>query len=79
VTSIVPNAVICLISALLFHDLTTQIPHVVSIAIQRDSRSPRIDYPPIFVHQFSSESYAAGIEKHEIDGVLVKIYNPEKT
>ncbi|MBN2029815.1 type IV toxin-antitoxin system AbiEi family antitoxin domain-containing protein [bacterium] len=79
VASRVPNAVICLISALSFHDLTTQIPHVVSIAIQRDSRSPRIDYPPISVHQFSSESYAAGIDKHEIDGVLVKIYNPEKT
>ena len=79
VASRVPNAVICLISALSFHDLTTQIPHVVSIAIQRDSRSPRIDFPPISVHQFSSESYAAGIENHEIDGVPVKIYNPEKT
>ena len=79
VASRVPNAVICLISALSYHDLTTQIPHVVSIAIQRDSRNPRIDYPPISVHQFSSESYAAGIEKHDIDGVLVKIYNPEKT
>lgn len=79
VASRVPNAVICLISALSYHNLTTQIPHVVSIAIQRNSRSPRIDYPPISVHQFSSESYSAGIDKHEIDGVLVKIYNPEKT
>jgi len=79
VASRFPNAVICLISALSFHDLTTQIPHVVSIAIQRDSRSPRIDYPPLSVHQFSSESYAAGIENHKIDGVLVKIYNSEKT
>ena len=79
VASRIPNAVICLISALSYHDLTTQIPHVVSIAIQRDSRNPRIDYPPISVHQFSSESYAAGIDEHEIDGVLVKIYNPEKT
>jgi len=79
VASRFPNAVICLNSALSFHDLTTQIPHVVSIAIQRDSRSPRIDYPPISVHQFSSESYAAGINNQEIDGVPVKIYNPEKT
>ena len=79
VASRIPNAVICLISALSYHDLTTQIPHVVSIAIQRDSRNPRIDYPPISVHQFSAESYAAGIDEHEIDGVLVKIYSPEKT
>ncbi len=79
VASRFPNAVICLISALSYHDLTTQIPHEVSIAIHRDNRSPRIDYPPIAVHQFSTESYAAGIEKHKIDGITVKIYNPEKT
>ncbi len=79
VASRVPNAVICLISALSYHELTTQIPHEVSIAILRDSRNPRIDYPPISVHQFSSDSFSAGIEKHEIDGVEVKIYDPEKT
>ncbi len=79
VASRVPKAVICLISALSYHELTTQIPHEVSIAILRDSRNPRIDYPPISVHQFSSDSFSAGIEKHEIDGVEVKIYDPEKT
>ena len=74
-----PNAVICLISALSYHEITTQIPHAVSVAVPRGSRVPSIDWPPIQAHRFSYESYNSGIEKHEIDGVSVKIYNPEKT
>ena len=79
VASRTSHAVICLISALSFHNLTTQIPHEVSIAIERNSRYPKIDYPPISVYQFSSKSFRAGIEEHEIDGVKVRIYNLEKT
>lgn len=79
VASRVSHAVICLISALSFHNLTTQIPHEVSIAIDRRSRIPRIDYPPVAVYKFASESYGAGIEEHCIDGVTVRIYSPEKT
>jgi predicted transcriptional regulator of viral defense system len=74
-----PNAVICLISALSYHNITTQIPHVVSVAVPRDSRIPSLDYPPIQAHRFSDEAYNAGIENHVIDGARVKIYNPEKT
>ena len=74
-----PNAVICLISALSYHNITTQIPHVVSVAVPRDSRIPSLDYPPIQTHRFSDEAYNAGIENHVIDGAHVKIYNPEKT
>jgi predicted transcriptional regulator of viral defense system len=74
-----PNAVICLISALSYHNITTQIPHVVSVAVPRDSRTPSLKYPPIQAHRFSNESYKSGIENHSIDGVPVKIYNPEKT
>jgi len=74
-----PNAVICLISALSYHNITTQIPHAVSVAVPRDSRIPSLDYPPIQAHRFSDEAYNAGIENHVIDGVSVKIYNPEKT
>jgi predicted transcriptional regulator of viral defense system len=74
-----PNAVICLISALAFHGITTQIPHSVSVAIPRGSRLPSLDYPPVQPHQFSANAYAAGIEKLQIDGVPVKIYNVEKT
>ena len=74
-----PNAVICLISALSYHNITTQIPHAVSVAVPRDSRIPSLDYPPIQAHRFSDEAYNAGIENHVIDGVSVKIYNSEKT
>jgi len=74
-----PNAVICLVSALAFHEITTQIPHSVSVAVSRESRMPSLEYPPLIVHRFSGQAYRAGIEEHQIDGVPVKIYNPEKT
>lgn len=74
-----PNSVACLISALSYHNITTQIPHAVSVAVQRDSRIPSLDHPPIQAHRFSDEAYKAGIENHIIDGVPVKIYTPEKT
>lgn len=75
----VPNAVICLVSALAFHEITTQVPHRVSIALPMKSRPPCLDYPPLAVHRFSEQTYRAGIEVHEIDGVRVKIYSAEKT
>ncbi len=75
----IPNSVICLISALSFHEITTQIPHEVSVAIPKDSKPPVIDYPPIQFHKFSENSFQAGVEKHQIDGVTVNVYNPEKT
>ncbi len=74
-----PNAVICLVSALAFHEITTQIPRSVSVAVPRESRMPCLEYPPLIVHRFSDRAYRAGIEEHQIDGVPVKIYNPEKT
>lgn len=74
-----PNSVICLISALAFHGITTQIPHSVSVAIPRGSRAPYLDYPPVQPHQFSGNAYTAGIETLQIDDVPVKIYNMEKT
>ena len=74
-----PNAVICLISALSYHNITTQIPHAVSVAVPRDSRVPSLDYPPIQAHRFSNDAYTSGIENHSIDGVPVKVYTPEKT
>ncbi|MBA3010891.1 MAG: type IV toxin-antitoxin system AbiEi family antitoxin domain-containing protein [Proteobacteria bacterium] len=74
-----PNSVVCLVSALSFHGITTQIPHSVSVAIPRRSRPPSLDFPPVQSHQFSDDAYTAGIEMHQIDGVAVKIYNMEKT
>ncbi|MBN2384433.1 type IV toxin-antitoxin system AbiEi family antitoxin domain-containing protein [bacterium] len=75
----VPRAVICLISALSFHDLTTQVPHWVYIALEKGAETPRIDYPPIKVHRFSESTFSSGIIELEIDGVKVRVYNPEKT
>lgn len=74
-----PQAVICLVSALSFHELTTQIPHTVSIALASGTATPRLEYPPLTVHRFASAALRSGIEKHCIDGVAVRIYNPEKT
>ncbi len=75
----IPNAVICLISALSYHELTTQIPHSVSIAIPRETHTPSLAYPPIQVHRFSGQAYLAGIEEHLIDEANIKIYSAEKT
>jgi predicted transcriptional regulator of viral defense system len=75
----VPRGVICLTSALAFHDITTQIPHNVDIALPRTAREPHLEYPPIQIYRFSQESYEAGIEAQELDGVDVRIYNAEKT
>ena len=74
-----PNAVICLISALSYHGITTQIPHVISVAIDRNSRIPSLNSPPIQAYKFSGEAFKAGIEKHQLDGVSVQIYCVEKT
>jgi len=75
----VPKSVICLLSALYYYDLTTQIPHQVYIALPRDVKTPKIDYPPIRVFHFSEKSYLAGIDEQTIDGVKVKIFGREKT
>jgi predicted transcriptional regulator of viral defense system len=75
----VPRAVLCLVSALAFHEMTTQIPRGVSIALEKGAETPRLDHPPLTVYRFSGDSLVAGIEAHEIDGVTVRVYNPEKT
>jgi len=75
----VQSGIICLISALAFHEITTQIPHEVHVALQRGSETPRLDYPPIALYWVSGKAYSAGIETHELDGVGVRIYSLEKT
>ena len=79
VISRIPRGRICLISALSFYGLTTQIPHFVYCAIPRGSFQPRIDSPPVQCFRFSDASYEAGVDYHEMSGVSVAIYNPEKT
>lgn len=75
----IPKAVICLISALSFHDLTTQIPHEVSLALEKSARPPRIDHPPVIFHHFSKKAFTAGIETYKVDGVTIRVYSPAKT
>jgi len=78
VCSRVPRGIVCLLSALQFHDLTTQMPHEVWIAIEMKARTPRIDAPVRIIY-FSGGAFAEGIEKHNIEGVEVKVYFPAKT
>jgi predicted transcriptional regulator of viral defense system len=75
----VPKGVICLISALSFHDLTTQIPHQVYVALPLDAEKPRLQYPPVRLFWLSQFVYTAGVEKHILDGVAVRIFSREKT
>lgn len=75
----IPNAVICLVSALVIHELTTQISHVVDIALPRTARNPLLEYPKLLVRRFNDTSWSSGIETHSIDGVSVRVYCPEKT
>lgn len=79
VASKVPHGVAYLISALSFHEMTTQIPHKVCIAVPRNSEPPRLSYPPLRVVRLSPAPYEAGIETHLLDHVPVKVYSREKT
>jgi predicted transcriptional regulator of viral defense system len=74
-----PNAVICLLSALRFHELTTQAPFEVWIAIRNKDYPPRLEYPRLRVVRFSDASIMEGYEVHIIDGVEVRITSIEKT
>jgi predicted transcriptional regulator of viral defense system len=75
----VPSSVICLISALSYHEISTQIPHEVHVALERGTEAPRLSHPPIRVFWFSGQAFTLGIQTHAIDGVPVRIYSPEKT
>lgn len=79
VASRAPRAVVCLISALAFHELTDEVPHEVSIAVLRGSAPPRLKAPAVRVFHFSETAYRLGIEHHEIEGVDLKIYSPTKS
>jgi predicted transcriptional regulator of viral defense system len=75
----VPNAVVCLISALSFHRITTQIPHEVWLAIPRGAWSPMIEYPPLNLTYVSGDAYSFGVEDHNVNGVTIRVYTPAKT
>lgn len=74
----VRRAVICLVSALAFHELTDEVPHEISIALPKGSSTPRLDRPPIRVFRFSDNAFRTGVEHHRIDGVEIKVYSAAK-
>ena len=75
----VPQAVFCLLTALQIHELTTQLPRQVWIAMPQGSHVPKMDYPPVKMVQFSGEAYAQGIEVVRADQVELRVYGVAKT
>lgn len=75
----VPSGVICLLTALRFHELTTQAPAETWIALPEKARKPRLDYPRLRVTRFSGPALTEGIETHRIEGVDVRVYSAAKT
>ena len=75
----VPKGVVCLLSALRFHDLTTQAPFEVWLALDEKAWRPRLDYPSLKIVRFSKEALDAGVEEHIIEGVTVRVTSPAKT
>ena len=75
----IPNGVLCLLSALRFHQLTTQAPFEIWIALKGTTWQPQIGRPKIRFVRFSGSAFETGIEQHMIEGVSVKVYNPAKT
>jgi len=74
-----PHGVICLLSALQFHNIGTQSPFEIWIAIDRKAARPKVDYPPVRIVRFSGKALTEGIETHQIEGVKVRVYNKAKT
>lgn len=75
----VPHGILCLLSALQFHGLTTQAPFQIWMAIDQKARLPKVDHPLIRFVRFSGRALTEGIEERQIEGVPVKVYDPAKT
>ena len=78
-SALVPKGVICLTSALQFHELTLQMPSAVWMAIDRTGWKPKVEYPPIRFVRFSGRTLAGGVKRHLIEGIEVPIYEPAKS
>jgi predicted transcriptional regulator of viral defense system len=74
-----PSAVICLLSALSFHEIGTQLPAEIWLAIERGSRTPRVPFPRLRVVRFSGAAFHEGIELHEVERQRVRVYSVAKT
>ena len=75
----VPHGVICLLSALQFHEITTQMPPETWVAIERGRHEPTGNQLALRIVKFSGRSFHEGIEQHEIDGVVIRVYSAAKT
>jgi predicted transcriptional regulator of viral defense system len=76
---LVPKGVVCLTSALQYHELTLQMPSAVWMAIDRTAWRPKIDYPPIRFVRFTRIALTEGVERHRIDSIDVPITDPART
>jgi predicted transcriptional regulator of viral defense system len=74
-----PNAVVCLVSALSYHELTTQIPRSIHLAIKKGSHQPKVLSPPCSFFSVADKQFKAGIQTLDYQGVKMRIYDPEKT
>jgi predicted transcriptional regulator of viral defense system len=77
--TLVPKGIVCLTSALQYHELTLQMPAAVWMAIERTAWRPKIAYPPIRFVRFNGDSLTDGVERHRIEGVEVPITDPART
>jgi predicted transcriptional regulator of viral defense system len=75
----VPKGVVCLLSALRFHGLSTQAPFEVWLAIENKALAPKLDYPPLRIVRFSDVAFTEGVEEHVVDGVTVRVTGVAKT
>lgn len=75
----VPRGVVCLISALSFHQMTTQVPHAVNLAIPANDQAPVLQYPPLRLFWYSQTVHENGIIEEKLDNMRIRLYSPEKT
>ena len=79
VARLIPGGIVCLLSALRFHDLTTQNPFEVWLAIDRKAWRPRLDHPPLRFVYLSGSALRDGVEEHNVGGVRVRVFSAAKT
>ena len=74
-----PRGIICLLSALAFHEATKEIPRCVDIAITPGTRANKIKYPPVRFYRFAPKAWEAGIEERQMEGHKIRVYSLAKT
>ncbi|MFG0242277.1 MAG: type IV toxin-antitoxin system AbiEi family antitoxin domain-containing protein [Phycisphaerales bacterium JB054] len=75
----VPTGVVCLISALAIHELTTQIPHAVDVALPHGTTPPKLAHPPVHYYRFGEASMAAGVEDRDVGGTMIRVFDAPKS